>query len=100
MLPQHDPVLAAKQAATIDHLSDGRLALAVGVGYIKEEYAYLGADFANRGHLADEYISAVRELFESDAPAFHGPHINYDDVLFAPRPSPRIPILVGGNSPA
>src|SRR5258708_25416361 len=42
----------------------------------------------------------MRELFESDAPEFHGPHINYSDVLFAPRPSPRIPILVGGDSPA
>jgi hypothetical protein len=72
----------------------------VGVGYIKEEYAFPRADFGNRGHLADEYIAAMRELFKSDAPAFHGPHINYADVLFAQRPSPRIPILVGGDSPA
>jgi len=100
VLPQRDPLLVAKQAATISHLSGGRLALAVGVGYIKEEYAFLRADFGNRGHLADEYIGAMRELFESDAPEFHGPHINYSDVLFAPRPSPRIPILVGGDSPA
>jgi probable F420-dependent oxidoreductase len=100
VLPQRDPVLVAKQAATISHLSGGRLALAVGVGYIKQEYGYLRADFANRGRLADEYISALRELFESDAPEFHGQHINYADVLFSPRPSQRIPILVGGNSPA
>ncbi len=100
VLPQRDPLLVAKQAATISHLSGGRLALAVGVGYIREEYAFLRADFGNRGHLADEYIAAMRELFESDAPEFHGPHINYSDVLFAPRPSPRIPILVGGDSPA
>jgi probable F420-dependent oxidoreductase len=100
VLPQRDPLLVAKQAATVSHLSGGRLALAVGVGYIKQEYAYLRADFANRGHLADEYISAMRELFESDTPEFHGPHINYSDVLFSPRPSPRIPVLVGGNSPA
>jgi probable F420-dependent oxidoreductase len=100
VLPQRDPVLVAKQAATISHLSGGRLALAVGVGYIQEEYGYLRADFSNRGRLADEYISAMRELFESERPEFHGPHINYADVLFAPRPSPRIPILVGGDSPA
>src|SRR5713226_5492054 len=98
VLPQRDPVLVAKQAATISHLSGGRLAMAVGVGYIKEEYCYLRADFSNRGHLADEYISATRELFESERPEFHGPHINYSDVLFSPRPSPRIPILVGGDS--
>ena len=100
VLPQRDPVLVAKQVATISHLSGGRLSLAVGVGYIQEEYDYLRADFSNRGHLADEYISAVRELLESATPAFHGPHINYADVLFSPRPSPRIPILVGGDSPA
>jgi probable F420-dependent oxidoreductase len=100
VLPQRDPLLVAKQAATISHLSGGRLALAVGVGYIKQEYGYLRADFRNRGRLADEYISAIRELFESDTPEFHAQHINYSDVLFSPRPSHRIPILVGGNSPA
>ena len=93
VLPQRDPLLVAKQAATVSHLSGGRLTLAVGVGYIKQEYAYLRADFGNRGRLADEYISAMRELFESDTPEFHGPHINYSDVLFSPRPSARIPIL-------
>ncbi len=89
VLPQRDPLLVAKQAATISHLSGGRLALAVGVGYIRQEYAFLRADFGNRGRLADEYISAMRELFESATPEFHGPHINYSDVLFSPRPSPR-----------
>jgi probable F420-dependent oxidoreductase len=100
VLPQRDPLLVAKQAATISHLSGGRLTLAVGVGYIEQEYAYLRADFDNRGRLADEYIPAMRELFESGTPQFHGPHINFADVLFSPRPSAGIPLLVGGNSPA
>src|SRR5713226_7265257 len=100
VLPQRDPLLVAKQAATINHLSGGRLTLAVAVGWIKQEYEYLRADFGGRGNLADEYISAMRELFESDTPEFHGQHINYSDVLFSPRPSAHIPILVGGNSPA
>jgi alkanesulfonate monooxygenase SsuD/methylene tetrahydromethanopterin reductase-like flavin-dependent oxidoreductase (luciferase family) len=94
------PTSRPEPFGNISHLSGGRLALAVGVGYIQEEYGYLRADFSNRGRLADEYISAMRELFESERPEFHGPHINYADVLFAPRPSPRIPILVGGDSPA
>src|SRR6202011_562022 len=68
--------------------------------YIKQEYAFERADFEQRGRLADDNISAMRELFESDTPEFHGPHINYSDVLFSPRPSAHIPILVGGNSPA
>jgi probable F420-dependent oxidoreductase len=100
VLPQRDPLLVAKQDATVSYLSGSRLTLAVGVGYIEQEYAYLRADFANRGRLADEYIPAMRELFESDTPQFHGQHINYSDVLFSPRPTLRIPILVGGNSPA
>src|SRR4030088_531602 len=100
VLPQRDPLLVAKQAATVSHLSGGRLTLAVAVGWIKQEYAYLRADFGDRGSLADEHISAMRELFESDTPEFHGQHINYSDVLFSPRPSARIPIFVGGNSPA
>ena len=100
VLPQRDPLLVAKQAATVSHLSGGRLTLAVAVGWIKQEYEYLRADFGDRGNLADEYISAMRELFESDTPEFPGQHINYADVLFSPRPSAGIPILVGGNSPA
>jgi probable F420-dependent oxidoreductase len=100
VLPQRNPLLVAKQAATIHHLSGGRLTLGVGVGWIKEEYAYLRTDFRGRGRLADEYIPALRELFESDAPDFHGEHVSYTDALFSPRPKVPIPIVVGGSSPA
>jgi probable F420-dependent oxidoreductase len=99
VLPQRNPLLVAKQAATVNHLSGGRLTLGVAVGYIEEEYGYLGADFANRGRLADEYIAALRELFESDAPDFHGEHFSFTDALFSPRPRVPIPIVVGGSSP-
>jgi probable F420-dependent oxidoreductase len=100
VLPQRDPLLAAKQAATVHHLSGGRLTLGVGVGWIEQEYGYLRSDFRGRGHTADEYIPAMRALFEEDKPEFHGPHIGYSDVLFSPRPSPRLPIMVGGTSRA
>lgn len=100
VLPQRDPLLAAKQAATVHHLSGGRLTLGVGVGWIEEEYGYLRADFRDRGHTADEYIPAMRTLFESGQPEFHGPHISYSDVLFSPKPSPHLPIVVGGASRA
>jgi probable F420-dependent oxidoreductase len=100
VLPQRDPLLAAKQAATVHHLSGGRLTLGVAVGWIEQEYGYLRADFSDRGHTADEYIPAMRALFEADKPEFDGPHISYADVLFSPRPSPRLPILVGGTSRA
>ena len=98
VLPQRNPVLVAKQAATIQHLSGGRLTLGVGVGYIEQEYGFLRADFGSRGRLADEYIPAMRELFESDAPAFRSEHVSYADALFSPRPKVPIPIVVGGNS--
>jgi probable F420-dependent oxidoreductase len=100
VLPQRNPLLVAKQAATIHHLSGGRFTLGVAVGWIEQEYKYLGADFGNRGRLADEYIAALRELFESDAPDFHGEHVSFTDVLFSPRPIVPIPIVVGGSSPA
>jgi probable F420-dependent oxidoreductase len=100
VLPQRDPLLAAKQAATVHHLSGGRLTLGVGVGWIEQEYGYLRSDFSARGHTADEYIPAMRALFEEDKPEFGGPSISYSGVLFSPRPSPRLPIVVGGTSRA
>jgi probable F420-dependent oxidoreductase len=100
VLPQRDPLLVAKQAATIHHLSGGRLTLGVGVGWIEQEYGYLRSDFRARGHTADEYLAAIRELLESGSPQFQGPHINYSGVLFSPRPSPRLPLVVGGTSAA
>jgi probable F420-dependent oxidoreductase len=98
VLPQRNPLLVAKQAATIQHLSGGRLILGVGVGWMEQEYGYLRADFGSRGRLADEYIQAMRELFESDAPAFRGENVSYSDAIFSPRPAVPIPIVVGGNS--
>jgi probable F420-dependent oxidoreductase len=98
VLPQRDPLLVAKQAATVHHLSGGRLTLGLGVGWIAEEYSYLRTDFSSRGQLADEYIAAIRVLFERDHPAYHGEHINYSDALFSPRPHVPIPIVVGGSS--
>jgi probable F420-dependent oxidoreductase len=100
VLPQRDPLLVAKQAATLHHLSGGRLTLGLGVGWIAQEYSYLRTDFGTRGQLADEYIAAIRVLFESDRPEYHGKHINFSDALFSPRPAVPIPILVGGSSKA
>jgi probable F420-dependent oxidoreductase len=100
VLPQRDPLLVAKQAATLHHLSGGRLTLGVGVGWVEEEYRYLRADFRRRGRLADEYIAAVRELFDADEPHFTGPSIAYHDVLFSPKPESPLPIVVGGASKA
>jgi probable F420-dependent oxidoreductase len=100
VLPQRDPLLVAKQAATLNHLSAGRFTLGIGVGWIAKEYSFLRADFGSRGQLADEYIQAIRVLFESDRPEYHGMHINFSEALFSPRPNVPIPIVVGGSSKA
>jgi probable F420-dependent oxidoreductase len=100
VLPQRDPLLVAKQAATVHHFSGGRLTLGVGVGWIAQEYSYLRTDFTTRGRLADEYIAAIRVLFESDHPEYHGEHINFSDALFSPRPNVPLRIVVGGSSNA
>jgi len=100
VLPQRDPVLVAKQAATLQHLSGGRFTLGVGVGYIAREYSFLRADFGSRGRLADEYVQAIRVLFESDHPEYHGRHIDFSEALFSPRPDPPVPIVIGGSSHA
>ena len=68
ILPQHNPVISAKQIATLDHLSGGRILLGIGVGWLKEEFEALGVPFDDRGRRTDEYINAMRELWTSDKP--------------------------------
>src|ERR1700709_1906748 len=77
VLPQRDPILVAKQLATLQHLSGGRLSAAVAVGYVEQEYRFLRADFHHRGIVLDEYLPAVRELLEADQPRFDGAGITF-----------------------
>src|SRR4051794_1284587 len=98
VLPQRQPVLVAKQVATIHHLSGGRVVAGIGVGWVEEEFGYLGADFAARGARTDEYIRVLRELWTAEDPRFDGETVHFADVLFSPRPGP-IPIVIGGGSP-
>jgi probable F420-dependent oxidoreductase len=100
VLPQRDPVLVAKQAATLDHLTAGRLSLAVAVGWLEEEYRFLRSDFHTRGIRAYEYVEVVRTLLDEQSPRHTGPEICFSDAYFAPRPSHRLPILLGGTSEA
>ncbi len=78
VLPQRDPILVAKQAATLQHLSTGRLSVAVAVGYVEKEYEFLRGPFARRGRLLDEYLAAMRQLLEAEHPSFHGQTIDFD----------------------
>ncbi|MFJ9646799.1 LLM class F420-dependent oxidoreductase [Streptomyces sp. NPDC004244] len=96
------PLLGAKQYATVDHLSGGRLILGVGAGHVREEFEVLGVDFAGRGALLDETLDALRAaLGPEEFPAFEGERFSFRDLGQRPRPvQPRIPVWVGGSSPA
>jgi probable F420-dependent oxidoreductase len=99
ILPQRNPVVLAKQVASLDVLSGGRFSLGVGAGYLEPELAAVGVDLATRGSRTDEYLDAMASLWHDPAPAFHGRHVSFDHVDAHPRPkNPRI--VVGGHSPA
>jgi probable F420-dependent oxidoreductase len=101
ILPQHNPVIAAKQIATLDHLAGGRILLGIGVGWLKEEFAALGVPFAERGARTDEYIAAMRELWSAERPTFRGRFVAFEGAYCRPQPVNRaVPIIVGGHSEA
>jgi probable F420-dependent oxidoreductase len=100
LLPEHNPVVAAKQAATLDVLSGGRLTLGVGIGWSAEEFAALGIPFAGRGRRTAEYVAAIRMLWADDVASFSGEFTRFESVRVNPKPlrGRRIPVVVGGNS--
>lgn len=96
------PLLTAKQYATLDHLSGGRLILGVGAGHVREEFEALGVDFERRGAVLDECVDALRAALGPDEfPSHHGKLYDFEDLGQRPRPAQaRIPVWVGGSSPA
>jgi probable F420-dependent oxidoreductase len=103
VLPHRPPVLTAKMLATIDVLSNGRLIVGCGVGWMREEFEAIGApSYDERGSVGDEYIRAFKELWTSDNPSFEGKYCRFANVAFAPKPvqKPHPPIWTGGESPA
>ena len=96
------PLVTAKQYATVDHLSGGRLILGVGAGHVQEEFEALGADFAGRGRVLDEAIDALKAALGPDEyPQFSGERFSFSGLGQRPRPvQERIPLWVGGSSPA
>lgn len=101
IVPYRNPLLAAKILATLDVLSQGRLTLGVGVGWMEEEFEALDAPpFAERGAVTNEYLEAFKELWTSDNPTFEGKYCRFSGIHFLPRPvqKPHPPIWVGGQS--
>ncbi|MFF1682213.1 LLM class F420-dependent oxidoreductase [Streptomyces sp. NPDC058256] len=96
------PLITAKQYATLDHLSGGRLILGVGAGHVQEEFEVLGVDFERRGAVLDESIDALRAALGPDEfPVHHGKLYDFEGLGQLPRPAQeRVPVWVGGSSPA
>lgn len=99
ILPQRQTLLAAKQAATLDVLSSGRLRLGIGIGWNKPEYIALGKNFHNRGQRIEEQVSLMRQLWTQPLVNFSGRWHNIPDAGINPLPVQRpIPIWFGGHA--
>jgi probable F420-dependent oxidoreductase len=101
ILPQRNPVVLAKEVATLDVLSGGRALLGVGIGWLEEEFDVLGVPFDDRGSRTEEYVGAMRALWSQDEPAFSGDTVSFTGAVMRPRPvAGAVPVIVGGHSPA
>jgi len=102
ILPQRNPVVLAKQVASLDVLSEGRVLLGVGVGWLEPEMTAVGVSMSDRGRRTDEYLDAMHALWSDPAPAYHGRYVEFDNVDSYPRPvqagGPRV--VIGGHSDA
>ncbi len=87
LLPEHNPVMLAKQAASLDVLSGGRFALGIGVGWSREEFAALGIPFERRGARADEYLASMRTVWREDPASFGGEFVSFADIRVNPKPA-------------
>lgn len=101
VLPQRHPIVLAKQVASIDALSGGRLVLGVGAGWLEEEFTALGAPFTSRGERFVEWVRLLRACWTGEPQPFEGKHYVLPEPVFCrPTPSRRVPVLVGGHSGA
>ncbi|MFF3734086.1 LLM class F420-dependent oxidoreductase [Streptomyces sp. NPDC002476] len=102
LIPQRDPIITAKEVASLDLVSGGRVILGVGIGWNREEMRNHGTDPTTRGRLTDERLHAMRDLWTEEQAEFHGEFVNFDPVFCWPKPvqRPHPPIYVGGGEGA
>lgn len=102
LLAQRNPVVLAKELASIDVLSGGRLIFGIGVGYVKREFDVIGVPYEERGARVDDHIDAMRALWTQDRPLFEGRFTRISGVQAKPMPvqSPHPPFVIGGMSPS
>jgi probable F420-dependent oxidoreductase len=102
LVVERDPIITAKEIASLDLVSGGRVIFGVGVGWNREEMENHGTDPRTRGELMNERIQAMIEMWTKDEPEFHGQYVDFDPIGIWPKPlqKPYPPIYVGGGSPA
>lgn len=102
IVPYRNAIVTAKMVSSLDDLSDGRVVLGIGAGWLPVESKMLGVPFGERGPMTDEYLRAMTILWTADAPAFDGKYTSFRDLRFFPKPvqQPHPPVWVGGHSRA
>ena len=100
ILPYRNPLVLAKMISTLDTLSQGRVVLGIGAGWLEDEFKALGVSFQDRGPVTDEYIEIIKELWTSENPEYKGKYLEFSNIKFLPKPErkPYPPIWVGGDS--
>ena len=100
LLPEHNPLVLAKEIATLDRLSGGRFAFGVGIGWSAEEFAALGIPFERRAQRTREYVEVMRRLWGEKVTSFHGEFVNFDNARAFPKPARGrdLPVMFGGES--
>jgi probable F420-dependent oxidoreductase len=102
LVVERDPIITAKEVASLDLVSEGRMIFGVGVGWNREEMENHGTDPRTRGKLMNERVRAMIEIWTKDEPEFHGQYVDFDPIGLWPKPvqKPYPPIYVGGGSRA
>jgi probable F420-dependent oxidoreductase len=99
IVPHRHPAFMAKEVASLDYLSGGRVLLGIGVGWLEEEFRALGVPFASRGRMTDEYIAVMRALWAGDSVEVDGEFVTFSGMSSNPKPvAGSVPIIVGGHS--
>jgi len=99
ILPERNPVVLAKELATLDYLSSGRVTLGVGIGWMREEYEAIGVPYERRGERLEESVGAMRALWSQECAAYEGRTVRFRDVYLRPQPrAGTIPIHIGGHT--
>jgi probable F420-dependent oxidoreductase len=102
ILPQRNPLVLAKELASLDVLSGGRLIFGIGIGYLEPEFAALGVSFESKGARSEEYLGAMLALWTMEKPRFAGRFVSFSNIQARPQPAqkPHPPIVFGGHTPA